>query len=150
MVSNIFIFTPTWGNDPIWRIFFKWVETLNQPKFLKDQLFTLKYFPTNELFFCCWISCKYTISPWIPHRMMGCNYPPKNQEFAPKTDLPKKKVVFHVSFFRCELLVSRRVLGGSFPGLGYVVNGRMVSFCPLTGVVPPSKWPKWLILHDSY
>ena len=24
-----FIFTPTWGNDPIWRIFFKGVETTN-------------------------------------------------------------------------------------------------------------------------
>ena len=22
-------FNPTWGNDPIWRIFFKWVETTN-------------------------------------------------------------------------------------------------------------------------
>ena len=25
-----FIFNPTWGNDPIWLIFFKWVETTNQ------------------------------------------------------------------------------------------------------------------------
>ena len=25
-----FIFTPTWGNDPIWLIFFKGVETTNQ------------------------------------------------------------------------------------------------------------------------
>ena len=24
------IFTPTWGNDPIWLIFFRWVETTNQ------------------------------------------------------------------------------------------------------------------------
>ena len=24
-----FIFTPTWGNDPIWLVFFKWVETTN-------------------------------------------------------------------------------------------------------------------------
>ena len=24
-----FIFTPTWGNDPIWLIFFKWIETTN-------------------------------------------------------------------------------------------------------------------------
>ena len=30
MVSNIFIFTPIWGNDPIWLIFFRWVETTNQ------------------------------------------------------------------------------------------------------------------------
>ena len=25
-----FIFTPSWGNDPIWLIFFGWVETTNQ------------------------------------------------------------------------------------------------------------------------
>ena len=25
-----FIFIPTWGNDPIWLIFFRWVETTNQ------------------------------------------------------------------------------------------------------------------------
>ncbi len=24
--KHFFIFTPTWGNDPIWLIFFKWVE----------------------------------------------------------------------------------------------------------------------------
>ena len=30
VVSNIFIFTPTWGRFPIWLIFFKWVETTNQ------------------------------------------------------------------------------------------------------------------------
>ena len=30
VVSNIFYFHPTWGNDPIWLIFFKWVETTNQ------------------------------------------------------------------------------------------------------------------------
>ena len=27
--SSIFIFIPTWGDDPIWQIFFKWVETTN-------------------------------------------------------------------------------------------------------------------------
>ena len=27
-----FIFTATWGNDPIWLIFFRWVETTNQKK----------------------------------------------------------------------------------------------------------------------
>ena len=26
-------FTPTWGNDPIWLIFFRWVETTNQETF---------------------------------------------------------------------------------------------------------------------
>ena len=31
VVSNIFIFTPTWGNDPVWLILFKWVETTNGP-----------------------------------------------------------------------------------------------------------------------
>ena len=28
--QRFFIFTPTWGNDPIWLIFFKGVETTNQ------------------------------------------------------------------------------------------------------------------------
>ncbi len=27
--QKLFIFTPTWGNDPIWVIFFNWVETTN-------------------------------------------------------------------------------------------------------------------------
>ena len=30
MVSNIFIFTPISGRFPLWRIFFRWVETTNQ------------------------------------------------------------------------------------------------------------------------
>ena len=28
------IFTPAWGNDPIWLIFFRWVETANQKNIL--------------------------------------------------------------------------------------------------------------------
>ena len=28
--QTFFIFIPTWGNDPIWLIFLKWVETTNQ------------------------------------------------------------------------------------------------------------------------
>ena len=27
--QTLFIFTTIWGNDPIWLIFFKWVETTN-------------------------------------------------------------------------------------------------------------------------
>ena len=27
--QRFFMFIPTWGNDPIWLIFFKWVETTN-------------------------------------------------------------------------------------------------------------------------
>jgi len=27
---HFFVFTPTWGDDPIWRIFLRWVETTNQ------------------------------------------------------------------------------------------------------------------------
>ena len=27
--QRLFVYTPTWGNDPIWRSFFKWVETTN-------------------------------------------------------------------------------------------------------------------------
>ena len=29
VVSNIFYFRPTWGDDPLWLIFFKWIETTN-------------------------------------------------------------------------------------------------------------------------
>ena len=28
--QTFFIFNPTWGNDPVWLIFFRWVETTNQ------------------------------------------------------------------------------------------------------------------------
>ena len=30
VTQTFFIFTPIWGNDHIWLIFFKWVETTNQ------------------------------------------------------------------------------------------------------------------------
>ena len=40
-----FIFTPTWGNDPVWLIFSRWIETTNQesshPKFQESA--SLKY-----------------------------------------------------------------------------------------------------------
>ena len=29
--KHFFMFNPTWGNDPIWLIFFRWVETTNSP-----------------------------------------------------------------------------------------------------------------------
>ena len=29
VVLNIFSFTPIWGHDPIWLLFFEWVETTN-------------------------------------------------------------------------------------------------------------------------
>ena len=32
-----FIFTSTWGNDPIWLIFFRWVETTNQELLVQSQ-----------------------------------------------------------------------------------------------------------------
>ena len=32
--QTFFVFIPTWGNDPIWQIFFRWVETTNQNKSL--------------------------------------------------------------------------------------------------------------------
>ena len=31
-LQTCFIFKITWGNDPIWLIFFKWVETTNQQR----------------------------------------------------------------------------------------------------------------------
>ena len=41
-----FIFTPIWGYDPIWLIFFKWVETTNQ---LRYEI----HFSRRQLRDCC-------------------------------------------------------------------------------------------------
>ena len=41
VVSNIFIFIPTWGNDPIWLIFFEGFETTNWIYF--DVFFVMTY-----------------------------------------------------------------------------------------------------------
>ena len=39
VVSNMFMFIPIWTNDPIWLIFFEWVETTNyRSKLLFDRL----------------------------------------------------------------------------------------------------------------
>ena len=48
--QTFFMFTPTWGNDPIWLIFFRWVETTNQ----KKQCF--------QLFPAFWGSCNLALS----------------------------------------------------------------------------------------
>ena len=34
--QTFFFFNPPWGNDPIWLIFFKWVETTNYSSIIKD------------------------------------------------------------------------------------------------------------------
>ena len=36
--QTFFIFTPTCGNDPIWLIFFRWVETTNQIRIISTNL----------------------------------------------------------------------------------------------------------------
>ena len=41
--QTFFIFTPTWGNDPIWRIFFRWVETTNQVRLAQLQRFSCRF-----------------------------------------------------------------------------------------------------------
>ena len=54
------IFTPTWGNDPIWLIFFKWVETTNQKTRLNGW-FRLG----RRSFLCvCWITSCDTTAWW--------------------------------------------------------------------------------------
>ena len=49
-----FIFTPTWGNDSIWLIFFRWVETTNQViysiKYLILQVFGSSMFRLSGTF----------------------------------------------------------------------------------------------------
>ena len=37
------ILTPTWGNEPIWLIFFKWVETTNQLRFVSPNVQSLNH-----------------------------------------------------------------------------------------------------------
>ena len=59
-----FIFTPTWGNDPIWLIFFRWVETTNQMTIsglFQDQLSVIEVAPllptlANWCAYVTWIS----------------------------------------------------------------------------------------------
>ena len=46
VVLDIFIFIPTWGNDPFWLIFFKGVETTNQ--FIDFLCFTFSQHRTNK------------------------------------------------------------------------------------------------------
>ena len=46
VVLGIFIFIPTWGNDPFWLIFFKGVETTNQ--FIDFLCFTFSQHRTNK------------------------------------------------------------------------------------------------------
>ncbi len=53
--QRCFIFTPTWGNDPIWLIFFKWVETTN---------------------YCWWLKSCTTWDVWNPINN-GKNYQPQ-------------------------------------------------------------------------
>ena len=49
------VFTPTWGNDPNWLIFFNWVETTNQ------DVFFFTRFSIRD--FCC---CqKWLCSPFV-------------------------------------------------------------------------------------
>ena len=47
-----FIFTLTWGNDPIWLIFFRWVETTNQLKFQGESSGGVFLFRPGWI--CCW------------------------------------------------------------------------------------------------
>ena len=62
MVSNIFICTPPWWNDPIWLIFFKWVETTNYKRCFK--LFNKK---TGENGIVCTVLTDRTASPAPQH-----------------------------------------------------------------------------------
>ena len=42
-----FMFTPIWGNDPIWLTFFRWVETTNYSLYIPTGCMGLVYLPTN-------------------------------------------------------------------------------------------------------
>ena len=51
-----FMFTPIWGRFPFWLIFFKWVETTNQKKYLQ---------PPLGLGFCSACVYSFTFPPWV-------------------------------------------------------------------------------------
>ena len=59
VVSIFFDFHPTWGNDPIWLIFFKWVETTNQ-SLTHTHTFDVLFFSRR-----CFYSLHHGI--WITH-----------------------------------------------------------------------------------
>ena len=77
--QTFFIFTTTWGNDPIWLIFFKWVETTNQRMHL---LFKDCLFPSP----CCFtgylaVTCSKTMAHCRSHcGFMTRLWRPKNQQ----------------------------------------------------------------------
>ena len=55
-----FIFIPTWGNDPVWLIFFRWVETTNQMiclwSFLNPESIILTTFSSRIFAMSVWSS----------------------------------------------------------------------------------------------
>ena len=72
--QTFFIFTLTRGNDPIWLIFFKWVETTNYLCFMRNRcVFLLGGRAFSELWTCTWF--------WYDLRwLLGCSLlqnPPK-------------------------------------------------------------------------
>ena len=53
-----FIFIPTWGDDPSWLIFFRWVETTNQIKYLSIE--SIYY---SNLSFNSWVEKGHQLYP---------------------------------------------------------------------------------------
>ena len=57
--QTFFIFTPTWGYDPIWLIFVKWVETTTY------KMSHLQKKQPKRILFSCWFPLHFTDSiPW--------------------------------------------------------------------------------------
>ena len=52
VVWNIFIFTPSWGKDPIWLLFFKGVINHQQVMFYSKELLTFNIFSSMHLAEC--------------------------------------------------------------------------------------------------
>ena len=76
VVSNIFIFTPTWGNDPIWLIFLNWDETTNQKSTRTS----------HGLFFVEIIYLRYSLEAWWIIHCLSNRFPGRKGLIAERSD----------------------------------------------------------------
>ena len=89
----VFIFTPTWGNDPIWFIFFNWVETTS---------------------YCWWLKSCTTCDVWNRLVNNGKNYLATGAGFQPST-VVKILVTSTQFFFVAVCLFPPQGDGGDMP-----------------------------------
>ena len=129
-----------WGNDQIWPMFFRWVETTNKNRFLLENFSSkaFRIFNSRICFFLLHVSWK-----WLPswEREPENIFSHQTRSWGP--------VFFDSSWFWLEFLgnlfVLRRVCKNTptwriIPGLGYVVDIHGDHKSPSWGY-SLSKWP---------